>query len=44
MKLSNTIQNISTEVAVTNEHGPKCNFELKMGFSSILEHFSFFSC
>lgn len=43
MKLSNTIQNVSTEVPVTNEYGLSLNLHLEMGFSSTLEHFSFFS-
>lgn len=43
MKLSNTIQNVSTEVPVSNEYGLKLNLHLEMGFSSTLEHSSFFS-
>lgn len=42
MQLSNTVQNISTEVPVTDECGLKLNLQLGMGFSSLLEHFSFF--
>lgn len=42
MKVSNATQNVSTEVPATNERGFKLHLHLEMGFSSVLEHFSFF--
>lgn len=32
-KLSNTIQNVTTEVPITNGHGPKLNIQLETKFS-----------
>lgn len=43
LKLSNSIQSISTEVPVTDKHGLKLRLNSEMGPSAPLEHFSFFS-
>lgn len=41
-KLSNTIQNVTADVPIPNERGPKLKLQLETGFSSILEHSSSF--